>query len=456
MLRLSFCLLLCLCVVYGQKKRRRRKPYRPVVHPITQEDSKLLIKLLNRYPEYFSDILEDPDKYQVQIIFTQINRDKYNRPYVWHHTFHLDTTRYFFPASMVKLPVAALALEKINRLRMEGYTKLTPFSRMESLGSGGCLYFRKKDPTSPTGYPYIAHEIKKVFLVSDNPAYDRLYDFVTPCEINRLLHQKGYGSATIIQRYGRYCTYRQNMQTPRLRFYDDEGNLIYEQAPQRCNERFTPPVPNPQIGKAHWRGGKLYRTPMDCTYRNYLSLKDLHEILMAIVIPQAVPKKKRFLLTPLDYKLLHRYMSMYPTESKQFPNYQNRHPTLMKYLVYGSITNYSAEVDSNVRIFNKVGLSFGYVVDCAYIVDFKKKVEFLVSAVIYANRDGVVNDGMYDYYTVGYPFMKYLGQVLLELERHRRKRIKPKLRFYQHDYQNEAVFLEELKRRYEQLKLPKR
>ncbi len=417
----------------------QRKKYYPIVHPITQENSRLLTRVLHRHPEYFADILENPDKYRVQIIFTQINRDKYNRPYVKHHTFNLDTTMYFFPASMVKMPVAFLALEKKNLLQLEGYEELDEFSPMETRAKGPCETNTKRDPSSPTGYPYLAHYIKKVFLVSNNPAYDKLYEFVGPCEINRKLHEKGYTSAHIVQRYGRYCSYSGNMQTPEIIFRNSDGKIIYKQAAMRC--KGVPPTnlePDQcSLGKGYFNSsGRIVRKPMNFCRKNYVNLKDLHEMLMAVMLPAAVPRRKRFKLRRSDYKLLHKYMSMYPTESKH-PNYSSKHPTLVKYLYYGGRMNDPKDIDPDVRIFNKVGMSYGFLVDCAYFIDFKRNVEFFLSATIYVNRDGILNDGMYDYISVGLPFMRNLGREIMKLERRRRKPRKANLDFYKHNYQEE-------------------
>ncbi len=411
--------------------------YKRVITPITQNNSRLIEKLLKKYPEYFGDILENPDKYKVQIIFTQINRDKYNRPVVKHRTYNLDTTKYFFPASMVKLPVAALALEKLNELQLAGY-EVSAFTPMITIAKGKCQITKKTDFTSPEGYPYVAHYIKKIFLVSDNHAYDRLYEFVGPCEINQKLHNKGYYSAHIVQRYGTPCSFSGNMRTPEIIFKGQEG-IIYKQSPTVCKEipREISGVKDCLIGKAYFKNGKMVRTPMNFCSKNYINLKDLHEILMAIMLPLSVPKEKRFKLRKQDYRLLHKYMSMLPTESKH-PDYSNKHPTMGKYLYYGGKLAKPYEVDTNIRIFNKVGMSYGFLVDCAYIIDFKHNVEFFLSAVIYVNRDGVLNDGMYDYYSVGLPFMRNLGRVFMELERRRIKPRKAKLNFYKHNYKNET------------------
>ena len=44
----------------------------------------------------------------------------------------------------------------------------------------------------------------------------------------------------------------------------------------------------------------------------------------------------------------------------------------------------------------------------------------MLSAVIYANEDGVLNDGKYDYYNVGMPFLAELGRQFYNYELRRK------------------------------------
>ena len=68
------------------------------------------------------------------------------------------------------------------------------------------------------------------------------------------------------------------------------------------------------------------------------------------------------------------------------------------------------DLPKNIRIFNKLGDAYGQMIDVAYVVDFEKRIEFFLSAIIYCNSDGILNDDKYDYKTIGFPFMKNLGK----------------------------------------------
>jgi hypothetical protein len=82
-------------------------------------------------------------------------------------------------------------------------------------------------------------------------------------------------------------------------------------------------------------------------------------------------------------------------------------------------------ISSNIKIFNKVGDAYGFLLDVSYIVDTVNKVEFMLSGVIYCNKDGILNDSQYDYESVGFPFFKNMGQLIYDYELNRKKKFLP-------------------------------
>ena len=88
----------------------------------------------------------------------------------------------------------------------------------------------------------------------------------------------------------------------------------------------------------------------------------------------------------------------------------------------------------HIRIFNKEGDAYGFLTDVAYIVDFEKNIEFMLSASIYCNRDGILNDNKYDYDTLGYPFMKHLGEIIYNYELNRERKHAPDLSVFRMQY----------------------
>ena len=125
-------------------------------------------------------------------------------------------------------------------------------------------------------------------------------------------------------------------------------------------------------------------------------------------------------------------MSMTETESK-YPYYDtiNYWSNYVKFLLYGAEKN---KPDPDIRIFNKVGDAYGFLTDVAYIADFKNNIEFMLSATIYCNSDGIFNDDKYDYDTIGYPFMKNLGRIFYNYELKRKRKHIPDLSPMKFDY----------------------
>ncbi|ULT44742.1 hypothetical protein KRR40_16315 [Niabella defluvii] len=69
-------------------------------------------------------VLDQPDTFKYQIIYTKIDRNIENLPKFTNYYLNVDKETYFYPASMVKLPTALTALEKINSLKTKELTSI--------------------------------------------------------------------------------------------------------------------------------------------------------------------------------------------------------------------------------------------------------------------------------------------------------------------------------------------
>ena len=150
----------------------------------------LVEQLLRQRPEWFGSVVDRVDHYEVQVLYTQIDRDEENRPHFTSHWYGVDPETYFYPASTVKLAGAALALEKLNHLSIAGLDLHTTM-RIDSAAAGQTEAL--EDPSSATGLPSVGHYIRKLFTVSDNDAYNRLYEFLGQEHLNERLRELGYG-----------------------------------------------------------------------------------------------------------------------------------------------------------------------------------------------------------------------------------------------------------------------
>jgi hypothetical protein len=394
----------------------------------TSHSNNMIENILSAKPEQFKTILDNPEKYRLQILYTQIDRDENNQPHFTSHTYRVNPQEYFYPASTVKLPGAIAALEKLNELGIEGLDKFTPLQADSAYGGQSPV---RGDSTSADGQATIAHYIKKLFLVSDNDAYNRLYEFVGQQRLNQSMHEKGFKDVQLVHRLAIFLSPDENRHTNPFSFYKD-GKVIYEQPLVNNPTPFTQARFEGMLGKGHILGDKLVNSPMDFTVKNYISVEALQGILKSVLFPEAVPAEQRFNLTEEDYAFLYKYMSMLPRES-DYPAYDsNEYPdSYVKFLMYG---NSKERIPANIRIFNKIGNAYGFLIDNAYIVDLEKGVEFMLTAVLLVNENEVFNDGKYEYDTVGYPFMRNLGRAFYEHELKRKKEYQPNLEKFRIEY----------------------
>lgn len=390
-------------------------------------NDQLLEKLMKQQLPEFASVLQNRDSMRLQIVYTRIDRDKHNHPHFSDYFYHVNPATYFYPASAVKMPVAFLAMEKANELG------IPLFSTMITEKGADGLTAVYNDPTTPDGRPTLAHYVKKLFLVSDNDANNRLYEFLGQQYLHDQLNAKGYSDAQILRRLSVSMPEELHRLTNPVRFVNTAGETIYEQPLQ--NSRYSYLQRNDWIGKGYWNdAGKLVNEPMDFSRKNRIYLYDLHKQLRSVLFPEAVSATERFNLKAEDYRFLYQYMSQFPAETK-FPEYDSAHfpDAYCKFLLFG--TQQHKVIPKHIRSFNKVGWSYGFLTDVAYIVDFEKKIEFMLSATLYVNKDGILNDDQYDYETVGLPFLEKLGQVVYDYETKRKRTYPPDLSKFKLTYE---------------------
>lgn len=364
----------------------------------------------------YKEVFDHPVKYHLQVIYTQVNRDKNNKVTLKKYLLEPPTKRYYYPASLVKLPLAALALEKINKLKIKGLTKNT---RLCIDSSHTCETKEYQDTTSISGYPSIAQYIKRMLLISDNTAYTRTYEFLSPAYINKRLHKMGYLNVTINQRLKEDCDSTDNRYTNGFTFLDKDSAVLYKQPPAYDSGNIRNHATHTIIGRAFQYGDKLL-PPKNFNKNNYIPFENENNILLSIIYPRAVKPSHRFNLTADDYSFLKKYMGMLPRESNH-PTYDaNEYPdNYKKYIYFGTAGNIQ---DTTIRSYNIVGRAYGFLADCAYIKDSKTGTEFFLSILIYVNRKNILNTGDYQYDSLGLPFMSDMGHAIYNYELKRKKK----------------------------------
>ena len=375
---------------------------------------------LEDYPT-LQKVLADSAKYQVQILYTQVDRNEHGNPLFTNHSFNLDDSRYYYPASTVKLPIALLALEWLEEQQIPGLTlettMLTDSVRPSQLPAW-------QDSTAQNGLPSIGHYIKKILLVSDNDASNRLYELLGMDYINQKLKEKGLANSVINQRLSFPISPEENRQFNPIRFIDPAGKTLLEIPAREADSAYV--VPGfPKLGKAYYKNDTLIQGGMDFSYKNKFSLSDLHGVVQRIIFPEAFLGIERFNLNEEHRDFVLKHMSMLPRESK-FPTYDTTefYDSYSKFFKFGTD---KAPIPTRFRLFNKTGWSYGHLIDGGYFVDFETGVEFFVSAIVYVNEDEILNDDKYETGEIGMPFFAELGEYLYQRELKRKKHLLPDL-----------------------------
>jgi len=389
-------------------------------------------KLTAQWPAPFSSILSgiqdsvtkkvlvNPKTYRYQLVYTKIDRDQNGTPHFTNYTLHADPENYFNPASMVKMPLAFLAMEKLYELNLPGVNKYTTMQFDSNYQRQVAMY---ADSSAENKKPSIAHFIKRAFLISENDPYNRLYQFVGQGPTNQKLIAKGYTSTKITRQFMGY-TEDQNRHTNGIQFIDEKGLPILKLDPQYNKDslQFGAPI---LIGDAHWNSkDEVVNAPFDFTRHNNISLVDMQKMLQSVIFPASVPKQNRFNMTEADRLFLLQYLSQYPSETN-YPKYDSAHfyDSYVKFFFQDS----THAMPKHIRVFNKVGWAYGFLTDVSYVLDTKNNIDYMLSATVYVNSDGVVNDSKYDEETVGFPFLNKVGTAFYEYELKRPRKFQPKL-----------------------------
>jgi hypothetical protein len=179
------------------------------------------------------------------------------------------------------------------------------------------------------------------------------------------------------------------------------------------------------------KNDSLINEPFDFTKHNYIPLEDFQQILQSVLFPLSVPEKQRFDLQNNDRDFLLKFLSQYPSET-DYPKYNDSifYDSYVKFFFMDS----THSMPPHIRVFNKVGWAYGFLTDVSYVTDVKNKIEYMLSATIYVNKDEILNDDKYEFESVGQPFFNEAGKAFYNYELSRDRKYRPNLSAFKIKY----------------------
>ncbi len=341
--------------------------------------------VLSSNNEKIKTVMDSVEKYEVQILYTEIHHDIDNSVSFKDYSFQVDDSTYFYPASSVKLPIALLALEKMSE---------------QEIVNRNSKFYIEGDSIEST----FAKEVEKLFAVSDNDAYNRLFEYLGQDDINNRLKTKGITSR-ISHRLSTENS--DELTTKPLVFYVNDSTTT------TSAEIINSPIESLKLndiskGIGYMEGDQLISESKDFSRKNYLPITSLHNLMKQLIFGDLYPKNMQFQLSKEDRSFILKSMSLLPSEAGYTTD--DYYDGYVKFLIYGDTKE---SIPDYIEIRNKVGYAYGYLTDCAYIINKKTNKEYIITATIHVNKNGIYNDDTYEYDEIGIPFLAELGRQLV-------------------------------------------
>jgi hypothetical protein len=368
-----------------------------------------ILALLERHPDEFGALLDDPAAARLQILVTLVPDAAADPPQLVHHGFR-EGAEFIYPASSIKTFASVAALLRLQALQEQGAAVGldTPVALCEGAAKRCAV---TPDPSNHDGgVVTLGHEVRKMQLVSDNVAFNRLYDFVGHRELNETVWTLGFPEVRIHHRMFDSDDPKVRRTTPRMELRPLRGDSVIIEARTSDLELTPPELPGLEVGVAHLdKDRNRIDEPLSFADKNYASIRDLHRLIMALVMPGA-PGVPDLGLSEEHRRFLLDAMTEDPHASKN-PVYTKPSDSGLRYktMIRGMMRVMPL---ARIRYVNKPGRAYGFHLDSAYVEDRATRRAMFVTTVVHANANGVVNDNRYGYDEVTRPFLQNLGEAL--------------------------------------------
>ncbi len=345
----------------------------------------------------FSAIVDSPERFRLQIEYAYPVKSGRGSA-GWAFESFRRGAEWTAPASMVKVPMAIFALIKLTQLG------LARTARLKVIDPPSCA--AQADELAE--FEEIERTLIRMLVVSDNSAYNRIYEFVGGDRVPSLLKRFGFPDAKLQARLGA-CNPAENARGRGVVVADASGRVLWQDLAmhQITISSPTAAMPSCKVGSAYLDVDQTrINEPKDFKFSNHWTIADAHALTLAIAGARTHPLIDA--LAPADLAFLRKTMRTLPREAGfAEANYPD---SWGKFLLQG---DKKSRMPSHVSSTNKIGQAYGFLLDSAWLADAAHQC--VLSAVLYVNSDGVLNDDQYEYEQLGLPFLAELGRRMLAI-----------------------------------------
>lgn len=355
--------------------------------------------------------LNHAEEHRVQILVSEVVPDGHGGRRLNRFGYRLGA-EYFYPASSIKLCAAVGALQTLEALQASHGCGDLLDAPMEiaPLFPGDAA--QADDASNLSGGRItVGHEIRKLALVSDNRAFNRLYDLVGHEALNRRMHDLGLTSVVVNHRLSESRAIPDPRASAAVTLRPAGRAAI--SVPARTSAlSLTNRASRLRVGDAYLQGEQRVSEPMDFSTRNGISLEHLQDLLIQVVAPEIDLGTPRLRLQESHRRFLVEALTQPASESSNPLYAAAQYPTdgYKTLLPGGRRVLPEQRPGLRVECASKIGQAYGFTIENACLKNPVNGRTVFVSAVIYTNADGVLNDDRYEYEQVALPFMADLGE----------------------------------------------
>jgi hypothetical protein len=354
---------------------------------VNHKDSDL-ISLLKGKDKLIDLVLNNQDKYHLQINFTRVDERKSD---ITLHDYTLNKDKYYFhPASLIKLPIAITSLELISKYEEEFGIDLNTFVHSETCSCD----FNTDRYVNSKARPNLDILLREMLVMSNNDAYNFFYNLSGPTYFNQRMKELSLNNIILRNRFYSGCTYQGA---------NEHGGLYFQKS--NSSNKYKIGCIKDSVQNIEQT---VYLNYANSRTSNVVSLHSIHRLMIQLFYPQSFSPDFKLSISNKNLEFLKSTLSSYPNS---VPNYQNVPNHFHKYLMPSIFLNNNT---SKIKIYSKNGNAGGYISDVMLLSDEENNVKYFLSISMLNYKQKSYYKRRVVYTTPGIDVFRKISNVLYE------------------------------------------